>query len=106
MAAMIHGSAHVLTASQAEGNAEETESNSAKVHYKPPFKFAIGAVPTRMHMLPLRPHGMRVSATLIWRLGTDSGLAERRYGNFLHDKPRNEFIVASQVGKLVVQKRS
>jgi D-threo-aldose 1-dehydrogenase len=29
------------------------------------------------------------------------GLAERRYGNFLHDKPRSEFIVSSKAGKLL-----
>jgi D-threo-aldose 1-dehydrogenase len=29
------------------------------------------------------------------------GLAERRYGTVLHNKPRNEFIVSSKVGKLL-----
>jgi D-threo-aldose 1-dehydrogenase len=29
------------------------------------------------------------------------GLAERRYGSFLHSKNRNEFVISSKVGKLL-----
>src|SRR6202040_3590291 len=29
------------------------------------------------------------------------GLAERRYGNFLHNKQRSEYVISSKVGKLL-----
>jgi D-threo-aldose 1-dehydrogenase len=109
-AAMIQGSAHVLTASPAGGKAQETESNSAKVHYKPPFKFAIGGVPLGNEFAVVTDKDAYAAIEAAWDAGVryfdmapwyGLGLAERRYGNFLHDKPRNEFIVSSKVGKLL-----
>jgi D-threo-aldose 1-dehydrogenase len=109
-AAMIQGSAQVLTASPAGGKAQETESNSAKVHYKPPFKFAIGGVPLGNEFAVVTDKDAFAAIEAAWDAGVryfdmapwyGLGLAERRYGNFLHDKPRNEFIVSSKVGKLL-----
>jgi D-threo-aldose 1-dehydrogenase len=109
-AAMIQGSAHVMTASPAEGKAQQTESNSAKVHYKPPFKFAIGGVPLGNEFAVVTDKDAYAAIEAAWDAGVryfdmapwyGLGLAERRYGNFLHDKPRNEFIVSSKVGKLL-----
>jgi len=34
------------------------------------------------------------------------GLAERRYGNFLHDKKRSEYVISSKVGKLLKASRT
>jgi D-threo-aldose 1-dehydrogenase len=109
-AAMIQGSAHVLNAFPAEGKAPETESNSAKVHYKPPFKFALGGVPLGNEFAVVTDKDAYAAIEAAWDAGVryfdmapwyGLGLAERRYGNFLHDKPRNEFIVSSKVGKLL-----
>jgi D-threo-aldose 1-dehydrogenase len=109
-AAMIQGSTHVLTASPAEGEAQETESNSVKVHYKPPFKFAIGGVPLGNEFAVVTDKDAYAAIEAAWDAGVryfdmapwyGLGLTERRYGNFLHDKPRNEFIVSSKVGKLL-----
>jgi D-threo-aldose 1-dehydrogenase len=109
-AAMIQGSAHVLNAFAAEGKAQETESNSAKGHYKPPFKFALGGVPLGNEFAVVTDKDAYAAIEAAWDAGVryfdmapwyGLGLAERRYGNFLHDKPRNEFIVSSKVGKLL-----
>jgi D-threo-aldose 1-dehydrogenase len=108
--AMIQGSAHMLTSSPAGGEAQETESNSTRVHYKPPFKFAIGGVPLGNEFAVVTDKDAYAAIEAAWDAGVryfdmapwyGLGLAERRYGNFLHDKPRNEFIVSSKVGKLL-----
>jgi D-threo-aldose 1-dehydrogenase len=109
-AAMVEGSGHVLSASPAEDEAQETESSSAKMHYKPPFKFAIGGVPLGNEFAVVTDKDAYAAIGAAWDAGVryfdmapwyGLGLAERRYGNFLHDKPRNEFIVSSKVGKLL-----
>jgi D-threo-aldose 1-dehydrogenase len=108
--AMIPGSAHVLNASSSEGNAQATGSNSANVHYRPPFKFAIGGVPLGNEFAVVTDKDAYAAIEAAWDAGVryfdmapwyGLGLAERRYGNFLHEKPRNEFIVSSKVGKLL-----
>jgi D-threo-aldose 1-dehydrogenase len=114
-AAMIQGSAHMSAASPAEGKTQETESNSAEMHYKPPFKFAIGGVPLGNEFAVVTDKDAYAAIEAAWDAGVryfdmapwyGLGLAERRYGNFLHDKPRNEFIVSSKVGKLLKASRN
>jgi D-threo-aldose 1-dehydrogenase len=109
-AAMIQGAAHMLDASPAGGKPQETESNSARVHYRPPLKFAIGGVPLGNEFEVVTDKDAYAAIEAAWDSGVryfdmapwyGLGLAERRYGNFLHDKPRNEFIVSSKVGKLL-----
>jgi hypothetical protein len=38
--------------------------------------------------------------------GYGLGLAERRYGSFLHDKKRSEYVISSKVGKLLKASRT
>jgi D-threo-aldose 1-dehydrogenase len=109
-AAIIPGATHVLNASPAERSPQQTESNSTKAHYKPPFRFAIGGVPLGNEFAVVTDKDAYAAIEAAWDAGIryfdmapwyGLGLAERRYGNFLHNKPRNEFIVSSKVGKLL-----
>src|ERR1700730_16883171 len=109
-AAMIQGSVHVLTASPAGGEGQEMESKSGKVHYKPPFKFAIGGVPLGNEFAVVTDKDAYAAIEAAWDAGVryfdmapwyGLGLAERRYGNFLHNKERSEYVLSTKVGKLL-----
>ena len=95
--------------------AQETNSNSKAVHYKPPFRFGIGGVPLGNEFSMITDRDAYAAIETAWDAGVryfdmapwyGLGLAERRYGSFLHGKPREEFIVSSKVGKLLKASKS
>jgi D-threo-aldose 1-dehydrogenase len=81
-----------------------------KGHYKPPFRFGIGGVPLGNEFAVVTDKDAYATIEAAWNAGVryydmapwyGLGLAERRYGNFLHNKNRSEYIVSSKVGKLL-----
>jgi D-threo-aldose 1-dehydrogenase len=79
-------------------------------HYKPPFKFAMGGVPFGNEFSVVTDKDAYDAMEAAWNAGVryydmapwyGLGLAERRYGSFLHNKNRSEFVVSSKVGKLL-----
>src|SRR5262245_22657364 len=55
----------------------------------------------KMRMLSWRPRGLPVCAITTCLHVYGLGLAERRFGYFLHDKKRTDYVVSSKVGKLL-----
>jgi D-threo-aldose 1-dehydrogenase len=112
-AALLRGSG------SAQGNAGDSRSmnymeNSANsdnnVHYKPPFTFGLGGVPLGNEFAVVTDKDAYAILEAAWSAGIryydvspwyGLGLAERRYGNFLHSKNRSEYIISSKVGKLL-----
>src|ERR1700716_2552495 len=91
------------------GTAQNLGSNG-KWHYKPPFKFGMGGVPLGNEFEVVTDEDAYATIEAAWNAGVryydmapwyGLGLAERRYGNFLHNKNRSEYIVSSKVGKLL-----
>jgi D-threo-aldose 1-dehydrogenase len=89
---------------------EQAVSSGNKEHYKPPFRFGIGGVPLGNEFEVITDKDAYATIEAAWNAGIryydmapwyGLGLAERRYGNFLHNKNRNEFILSSKVGKLL-----
>jgi D-threo-aldose 1-dehydrogenase len=89
---------------------EQTVSSADKGHYKPPFKFGIGGVPLGNEFAVVTDRDAYATIEAAWNAGVryydmapwyGLGLAERRYGNFLHTKNRSEFVLSSKVGKLL-----
>src|ERR1700730_7082176 len=85
-------------------------SNSSKGHYKPPFRFGMGCVPLGNEFAVVTDKDAYATIEAAWNAGVryydmapwyGLGLAERRCGNFLHNKNRSEYIVSSKVGKLL-----
>src|ERR1700723_2486846 len=91
-------------------NMEDNENSGSHVHYKPPFRFGLGGVPLGNEFAVVTDKDAYGILEAAWSAGIryydvspwyGLGLAERRYGNFLHNKQRSEYVVSSKVGKLL-----
>jgi D-threo-aldose 1-dehydrogenase len=116
--AVVAATAFLPKAASASGNAGMDGGNSLeknavgdnKGHYKPPFRFAMGGVPLGNEFAIVSDKDAYAAIEAAWNAGIryydmapwyGLGLAERRYGNFLHNKSRSEFVLSSKVGKLL-----
>jgi D-threo-aldose 1-dehydrogenase len=88
----------------------ENKTSSGNVHYKPPFKFGLGGVPLGNQFAVVTDKDAYAIMEAAWSAGVryydvspwyGLGLAERRYGRFLHNKNRSEYVISSKVGKLL-----
>ena len=89
---------------------ENTARNGSNAHYKPPFKFGMGGVPLGNEFAVVTDKDANAILDAAWTAGIryydvspwyGLGLAERRFGNFLHNKNRSEYVISSKVGKLL-----
>ena len=115
MAAATGLLAKAAAAADAAGSAggagsAQTSGSNPKRHYKPPFKFAMGGVPLGNEFEVVTDKDAYATIEAAWNAGVryydmapwyGLGLAERRYGNFLHNKERSEYVVSTKVGKLL-----
>jgi D-threo-aldose 1-dehydrogenase len=110
--ALLPESTSALGASEMIGSSsmEQPVSSGNKAHYKPPFRFGIGGVPLGNEFAVVTDKDAYATIEAAWNAGVryydmapwyGLGLAERRYGNFLHNKNRSEYVVSSKVGKLL-----
>jgi D-threo-aldose 1-dehydrogenase len=110
--ALLPGAAFVSGASNMNGSnsMEQAVSGGNGGHYKPPFRFGIGGVPIGNEFAVVTDKDAYATIEAAWNAGVryydmapwyGLGLAERRYGNFLHNKNRREYVVSSKVGKLL-----
>jgi len=110
--------AYLLTTASAQDNTGDSRSmdimknktSSGNVHYKPPFKFGLGGVPLGNEFAVVTDKDAYAIMEAAWSAGVryydvspwyGLGLAERRYGRFLHNKNRSEYVISSKVGKLL-----
>jgi D-threo-aldose 1-dehydrogenase len=89
---------------------EDNANRNGRVHYKPPFKFGLGGVPLGNEFAVVTDKDAYAILEAAWSAGIryydvspwyGLGLAERRFGSFLHSKTRNEYVISSKVGKLL-----
>ena len=89
---------------------EQAFSGGNSGHYKPPFRFGIGGVPLGNEFAVVTDEDAYATIEAAWNAGVryydmapwyGLGLAERRFGNVLHNKNRSEFVLSSKVGKLL-----
>jgi D-threo-aldose 1-dehydrogenase len=110
--ALLPESTSALGASEMIGSnsMEQAVSSGNKGHYKPPFRFGIGGVPLGNEFAVVTDKDAYATIEAAWNAGVryydmapwyGLGLAERRYGNFLHNKNRSEYVLSSKVGKLL-----
>ena len=111
--AFLPGSTSALGASEMIGGSssmEQAVSSGNRGHYKPPFRFGIGGVPLGNEFAVVTDKDAYATIEAAWNAGVryydmapwyGLGLAERRYGNFLHNKNRSEYVLSSKVGKLL-----
>jgi D-threo-aldose 1-dehydrogenase len=88
----------------------QTASSGNNSHYKPPFRFGMGGVPLGNEFEFVTDEDAYATIEAAWNAGVryydmapwyGLGLAERRYGSFLHNKNRSEYVLSTKVGKLL-----
>jgi len=117
-AALLPGSASAQ-GNTSDGRSMNSMSNNtssgSNVHYKPPFKFGLGGVPLGNEFAVVPDKDAYAILEAAWSAGVryydvspwyGLGLAERRYGSFLHNKKRSEYVISSKVGKLLKASRA
>jgi D-threo-aldose 1-dehydrogenase len=77
--------------------------------FQPSFRFGLGGVPLGNEFEKHTDADAQATLEAAWDVGIryydvapwyGFGLAERRFGHFLHNKSRNEYLLSSKVGKL------
>jgi D-threo-aldose 1-dehydrogenase len=112
-AALLTGSASAqgnTGDSRSMNNMDDNENSDSNVHYKPPFSFGLGGVPLGNEFALVTDKDAYAILEAAWSAGIryydvspwyGLGLAERRYGSFLHNKKRGDYVISSKVGKLL-----
>ena len=84
-------------------------TNRAHQIFKPPFRFGLGGVPLGNEFARHTDEDAQATLASAWAMGVryydvapwyGFGLSERRFGHFLHGKPREDYVLSSKVGKL------
>jgi len=85
-------------------------SISAKHIFKPEFRFGLGGVPLGNEFEMVTDEDADATLQASWDAGVryfdvspwyGLGLAERRFGRFLHRQPRDSYLLSTKVGKLL-----
>lgn len=93
----------------AKGNTGMASANRATQIFKPQFRFGLGGVPIGNEFNKVTDGDAEATLEAAWSAGVryfdvapwyGFGLAERRFGHFLHNKNRNDYLLSSKVGKL------
>lgn len=98
-----------------DGSSMGLLGENGNVRYKPPVKFGMGGVPLGNEFQVVTDEQAYATIEAAWNAGVryydmapwyGLGLAERRYGNFLHTKRRGEYVLSTKVGKLLKASRT
>jgi D-threo-aldose 1-dehydrogenase len=82
----------------------------ARAIFKPEFRFGLGGVPVGNEFGVVTDWNAMQTLQSSWDAGVryfdvspwyGLGLAERRYGMFLHNQPRDSYLISTKVGKLL-----
>jgi D-threo-aldose 1-dehydrogenase len=85
------------------------QANRATQIFKPEFRFGLGGVAIGNEFNKVLDKDAEATLEAAWGVGVryfdvapwyGFGLAERRFGHFLHNMPRSEYVLSSKVGKL------
>jgi D-threo-aldose 1-dehydrogenase len=83
--------------------------NRAQKIFKPEFRFGLGGVPLGNEFAKHTDKDAQGTLEAAWAMGVryydvapwyGLGLAERRFGHFLHNQRRDDYLLSSKVGKL------
>jgi D-threo-aldose 1-dehydrogenase len=86
------------------------KEKDTSTHYKLPFDIGLGGVPLGNEFMVVTDKDAQETLEAAWKAGVryydvapwyGLGLAERRFGYFLHNKAREEYVISSKVGKLL-----
>jgi D-threo-aldose 1-dehydrogenase len=90
-------------------NQKKTASKTSS-HYQLPYNFGLGGVPLGNEFTAVTDSEAQQTLEAAWNAGVryydvspwyGLGLAERRFGQFLHNQRRSAYVISSKVGKLL-----
>src|SRR3981081_1354632 len=96
------------------GNHTQSVAGQRSGQYVPPIRFGLGGVPLGNEFEVITDEDAYKTLDAAWSAGVryydvspwyGLGLAERRFGYYLHNKNRDEYILSSKVGKLLKASR-
>ena len=88
----------------------EKASSTTSGHYQLPYNFGLGGVPLGNEFTAVTDTEAQQTLEAAWNAGVryydvspwyGLGLAERRFGQFLHNQNREAYVISSKVGKLL-----
>jgi len=88
----------------------EIAISTASRHYQLPYNFGLGGVPIGNEFTAVTDTEAQQTLEVAWNAGIryydvspwyGLGLAERRFGQFLHNQNRSAYVISSKVGKLL-----
>ena len=97
-------------APNATGQNDMAKTGRANQLFKPEFQFGLGGVPLGNEFEVVTDEGAMKTMEASWSAGVryfdvspwyGLGLAERRYGAFLHKQQRDSYLISTKVGKLL-----
>lgn len=100
----------LASALEASTGGSNTMANRAKQIFTSQFRFGLGGVPFGNEFEVVTDDDAMKTLEAAWDAGTryfdvspwyGLGLAERRYGMFLHNQPRDSYLISTKVGKLL-----
>ncbi|MDB5222185.1 MAG: D-threo-aldose 1-dehydrogenase [Chitinophagaceae bacterium] len=89
---------------------QEKTASTTSGHYRLPYHFGLGGVPIGNEFSAVTDAEAQQTLEAAWDAGVryydvspwyGLGLAERRFGQFLHSQKRSEYVISSKVGKLL-----
>ena len=115
VAAALFPSAAIAFAADSSGSGGMTNDTGSvkgpiQGRYRPPIRFGMGGVPLGNEFSVVPDKDAFAILEAAWSAGVryfdvspwyGLGLAERRFGGFLHDKKRGDYVISSKVGKLL-----
>jgi D-threo-aldose 1-dehydrogenase len=88
---------------------QEKKVSTTSGHYRLPYNFGLGGVPIGNEFTTVTDAEAQQTLEAAWDAGVryydvspwyGLGLAERRFGQFLHNQKRSDYVISSKVGKL------
>src|SRR5258706_3126005 len=89
---------------------QEKASSTTSGHYQLPYNFGLGGVPIGNEFTAVTDTEAQQTLEAAWNAGVryydvspwyGLGLAERRFGQFLHNQDRSAYMISSKVGKVL-----
>jgi len=89
---------------------QQKTSSKTSDHYQIPYDFGLGGVPIGNEFTAVTDTEAQQTLEAAWKAGVryydtspwyGLGLAERRFGQFLHNQNREDYVISSKVGKLL-----
>jgi D-threo-aldose 1-dehydrogenase len=109
-AAAVRAEQSPCEASHVASGALPRNEPSTNGHYCPPYRFGLGSVAIGTAFEPLKAGQSDDVVTAAWAAGVryfdtspwyGLGLAERRLAHILADKPREEFVISTKIGRIL-----